>query len=54
MPVLETERLRVRVFQMDDLDTIHCILNEAFQKDVTLEVRLEWLQWAILKETQLT
>ncbi|TMC60458.1 MAG: GNAT family N-acetyltransferase [Chloroflexi bacterium] len=54
MPVLETERLRVRVFQMDDLDTIHCILNEAFQTDVTLEGRREWLQWSILNETQLS
>lgn len=60
MPVLETERLIVRPFAMDDLDDIHRILDiELADADMgdegaqALDARREWLQWAILNYEQL-
>ncbi len=53
MPVLETERLSVRPFVMDDLAEIHRILNAAFATNVTLNERRTWLQWSIANVEQL-
>jgi len=53
MPVLETERLLVRAFAMDDLAAIHRILNEAFVTNVTLDERRTWLLWSALNDEQL-
>lgn len=46
MPILETDRLIVRPFRLDDLAAVH----EMFDKDIDppgwpLEIRDEWLQW---------
>lgn len=45
---LETERLLIRPFVMDDLETIHRLLNAAFSEEQALEERREWLQWSVL------
>jgi len=60
MPLLQTERLRIRPFVQEDLDAIHTILdielsdavmgNEGAQSRVA---RQRWLDWAILNEEQL-
>ncbi len=60
MPVLQTERLRIRPFMRGDLETIHTILdvelsnaemgNEGAQ---SYEARRRWLDWAISNEEQL-
>jgi RimJ/RimL family protein N-acetyltransferase len=52
MPVLETERLHIRPFVIDDLDAIHRILNAAFGEEA-LERRREWLDWSIRNYTAL-
>ena len=54
MPTLETDRLLVRPFAIDDLDAIHGILNEAFQTNVSLDERRHWLRWSLLNEVQLS
>jgi len=55
MPTLETTRLQVRPFALDDLTIIHQILDvELGEADVgasgatTLRERERWLQWTIL------
>lgn len=54
MPVLETERLRIRPFVMDDLGEIHQLLSAAFPAEaITLEERGAWLQWAMMNHEQL-
>ena len=60
MPTLETERLIIRPFAMDDLDAIHRILDlELAEVDFgsagakTLDARREWLRWTILNTDQL-
>lgn len=53
MPPLVTERLLLRPLVNEDLTDIHRILNEAFQTQVTLDERREWLHWSILNEAQL-
>lgn len=60
MPTLETERLIVRPFAMDDLDAVHQILDielseAGFGADgaKALEERRAWLQWTILGYEQL-
>ncbi|MBF8285351.1 MAG: GNAT family acetyltransferase, partial [Anaerolineales bacterium] len=54
MPALETERLVIRPFTLDDLDDIHQVLSLAFQHyfdagdaDARAE-RQRWLQWTVL------
>lgn len=47
IPVIETDHLIIRPFVMDDLSTIHAILNDCFG-EASLDFRREWLQWAIL------
>ena len=44
--VLRTDRLTIRPFERADLDTIHAILNEAFDP-VSAAERAEWLDWAV-------
>jgi [ribosomal protein S5]-alanine N-acetyltransferase len=65
MPILETARLLIRPFMMEDLPDIHQILDvelntadletlkvsETFR--VSLEERSEWLQWSVLNYNQL-
>jgi len=55
MPPLETERLIIRPFRMDDLDAIHHILDEQLGYTVTdatgseaYTERKQWLQWSVL------
>ncbi len=60
MPMLETSRLLIRPFTMDDLEPIHHILdvelreadfgNEAAK---SLEGRRQWLQWTVMGYEQL-
>ncbi len=47
MPPLETERLSIRPYVMEDLEAIHPILNQAFG-EIPLEDRGEWLAWSAL------
>ncbi len=44
MPPLETPRLLIREFRLDDLNTIHTILNACFGES-PLDERCEWLEW---------
>jgi ribosomal-protein-alanine N-acetyltransferase len=49
---LETDRLVIRPFVRDDLDTIHAILNPAFGEE-SRAARQEWLDWAVMNYTAL-
>jgi RimJ/RimL family protein N-acetyltransferase len=60
MPPLETARLLIRPFVMDDLETLHQILDvELAEADVgsegaqSLDERREWLEWSVLNYEQL-
>ena len=60
MPVLETARLRIRPFTMEDLPDVHRLLDVELRdadlridKMETLGERTEWLQWTVLNYTQL-
>jgi RimJ/RimL family protein N-acetyltransferase len=54
MPVLETLRLYVRPFEIDDLEDCHQLLDvEAWQTRNSLERRRTWLQWTILNYAEL-
>jgi ribosomal-protein-alanine N-acetyltransferase len=60
MPVLETERLLIRPFVMDDLADAQRLFDVELQdaslhtdKPDTLGERREWLQWAALNPAQL-
>jgi RimJ/RimL family protein N-acetyltransferase len=60
MPALETSRLIIRHFTLDDLDAIHRILDvELRDADFgsehaqTLNARRTWLQWSVLNYEQL-
>ena len=46
MPILESERLLIRPLVMDDLETIHAIMNAGFGES-PLEERREWLEWSV-------
>lgn len=48
MENLETERLIIRPFVMDDLDDIHRVLTDAFGSGTTLDERRTWLRWSML------
>lgn len=48
MEPLETPRLFIRPFVMDDLDAIQRILIDAFGEGPTLDERRTWLQWSVL------
>jgi [ribosomal protein S5]-alanine N-acetyltransferase len=60
MPPLETTRLLIRPFVMEDLQDVYRLLDvelaEAHlgtDKVETLDERTEWLQWAVVNHTQL-
>jgi RimJ/RimL family protein N-acetyltransferase len=60
VPPLETDRLVIRPFVMDDLDAIHCILDVELAEAetgtegaTTREERQSWLQWTILAYEEL-
>jgi ribosomal-protein-alanine N-acetyltransferase len=60
MPTLETTRLLIRPFVMEDLQDVHQLLDVDLaevhlgtDKYETLNERTEWLQWAALNHTQL-
>src|SRR5512144_2960400 len=55
MPLIATERLVIRPFELADLERIHSILNEAFPSEppVSLAERREWLAWSVLNYAQL-
>jgi RimJ/RimL family protein N-acetyltransferase len=47
MPVLETERLRVRPFTEADLDAVNRVQNAAWEEDVAIGEREKWLRWTV-------
>jgi ribosomal-protein-alanine N-acetyltransferase len=60
MPTLETQRLIIRPFALDDLRVIHQILDvELADVDFgsearkTLDERKQWLQWTVLNYEEL-
>lgn len=60
MPVLETARLLVRPFVLEDLQDVYQLLDvELSDTDLrtdkmeTLTERAQWLQWAVLNDAQL-
>jgi ribosomal-protein-alanine N-acetyltransferase len=60
VPILETPRLLIRPFEMQDLEDAHQLLDIELReaemgsdKFDTLAERAEWLQWAILNYDQL-
>ena len=60
MPTLETERLTIRPFMIDDLRAIHQVLDiELAEADLgsearkTLDERRRWLQWSVLSYDEL-
>jgi RimJ/RimL family protein N-acetyltransferase len=48
VPLLETPRLIVREFVLDDLDAVHQLMKRAWGEEQPLEQRRRWLQWAVL------
>jgi RimJ/RimL family protein N-acetyltransferase len=55
VPVLETERLRIRPFSLDDLDDVHRLLDAEVQFGGVLsrQQRADWLHWTVLCYEQL-
>ncbi len=54
MPVLETERLLIRPFALDDLDAIHQILDlDAHMETQSRDERAKWLQWSVMNYEEL-
>lgn len=59
MPVLHTERLRIRPFGPDDLEAVHSLLDRDLawtsgdEEQHTLEQRRTWLEWTIRNEQEL-
>jgi RimJ/RimL family protein N-acetyltransferase len=60
MPALETERLVIRAFAMDDLEAIHEILDldlgwtsPGRTGETAREERRAWLQWSVMNDVQL-
>ena len=60
MPILETERLIIRPFVMEDLTDVHRLMDvELANADLrsdkmeNLQERVEWLQWTVLNYKQL-
>lgn len=48
IPVLETERLLIRPFGLDDLRACHQLFDiEAKMEEQSLDERREWLTWAV-------
>jgi RimJ/RimL family protein N-acetyltransferase len=54
MPVLETERLLVRPFELADLEACHQLLDvEAWQTGHSIGEREIWLKWSVLNHVAL-
>ncbi len=61
MPILETERLLIRPFTLEDLDAIHRILDieladpeiPGTDGGVSREERRAWLEWSVMNYEQL-
>ena len=56
MPTLETERLTIRCFVMDDLQEIHRVLSAAWQEADSAEAltaRERWLRWTVANYEEL-
>jgi ribosomal-protein-alanine N-acetyltransferase len=54
VPTLETERLTIRPFVMDDLAACHQMLDlDLAFEDLSLEARTRWLQWTIMNYEEL-
>lgn len=47
LKLIDTDRLLIRPFIHTDLDTIHPLLNEAFESDLARAPRQRWLHWTI-------
>lgn len=52
MPLLETKRLVIRPFVLDDLETVHRVLSDAWEvpaekQEQMLPERERWLRWVI-------
>jgi [ribosomal protein S5]-alanine N-acetyltransferase len=48
MPILETQRLVIRPFQLDDLDAAYHVLDEdAEPREAILSERRAWLEWSV-------
>jgi RimJ/RimL family protein N-acetyltransferase len=48
IPTLETTRLLIRELTMDDLESIHSVLNKSFSWEMPIQERQRWLQWTVL------
>jgi [ribosomal protein S5]-alanine N-acetyltransferase len=60
MPALETTRLTIRPFAMEDLNDVHRLFDIELNSDDlhtekmnTLKERAEWLEWSVLNYSQL-
>jgi RimJ/RimL family protein N-acetyltransferase len=54
LPVLETARLIVRPFALDDLEAAHALLDhEAWQTGKSLAEREGWLRWCVMNYVEL-
>ena len=55
VPLLETARLRIRPFTLDDLDAVHRLLDLELDPEagVTRDERERWLQWTVLGYVEL-
>jgi RimJ/RimL family protein N-acetyltransferase len=54
MPTLETQRLIVRPFALDDLDDAHRILDlDAKMDEQPRDERRHWLQWSVMNYVEL-
>src|SRR5690349_10536254 len=54
MEALQTERLTIRPFKLEDLDQIHRILDIDLKWDnLNRQERGDWLHWAVSNEYQL-
>lgn len=48
IPQLRTDRLIIRELRMEDLESIHRVLNKAFGIESALVERGRWLKWTVL------
>ncbi|GAC1320677.1 MAG: GNAT family N-acetyltransferase [Chloroflexota bacterium] len=58
MPALETERLVIRPFVLDDLEAVHRVLSDAWneaedERATRLPERARWLRWTVANDEEL-
>jgi hypothetical protein len=53
IPTLETQRLIIREFVLDDLDKRHQLLVESFGRDNPIDVTFAWLDWTLRNYVEL-